>query len=147
MAEKIRRLVYLDALILQPGCAVLEGASVDSLNFYSSLKRENGGSGLIPIPPLSFFELEHSEHAAWLNRRLTGHPVMSFFTKLKLNHAVGNGLPVTYITCTDPYFGPTEPSRGIARGMPSWQHLDIATGHDAMISAPQELAQMLMMLL
>jgi hypothetical protein len=87
--------------------------------------------------------LADSEHANWLNRRLTPHPVLSFFGKLQLNNPLGNGRPVTYITCTDPYFDPTEPARKIALSMPGWQHLDIATGHDAMISAPQELARLL----
>jgi pimeloyl-ACP methyl ester carboxylesterase len=142
MAEKIRRLVYLDALILRPGTAVLEDATAESLAFFSSLKRDNGGSGVISIPPLSFFALEHNEHAEWLKRRLTPHPVLSFFSKLQLHNPLGNGRLVTYITCTDPYFDPTAPARKFAHDMPGWQHLDIATGHDAMISAPRQLAQL-----
>lgn len=143
IAGRLRRLVYLDALVLNSGSAVLDGASAESLQYYQSLRITNGGSGGIPVPPVEFFAVARGEQEEWLARRLTPQPVESFFGKLHLNNPPGNGLPATYIVCTDPYFAPTEPSRKLARGMPGWQFLDIATGHDAMVSAPRELAKLL----
>ncbi|HSB97259.1 MAG TPA: alpha/beta fold hydrolase [Spongiibacteraceae bacterium] len=141
--EKIGHLVYLDALILQAGAAVTDGGSPEMREVFSALRTANGGNGLINTPPVEFFALKTAAQALWVTRRLTPQPVESFFEKLNLNHPLGNGRPVTYITCTDPYFAPTEPSRAIARSMQGWNYLDIATGHDAMISAPEELAKLL----
>lgn len=143
IASKLRQLVYLDALVLPGGTAVLEGASPESRQYYESLRIANGGSGGIPVPPVGFFAVGSAEQEAWLERRLTPHPVESFFEKLMLEHPLGNGVPTTYIVCTDPYFSPTEPSRALAARQPGWRFVDIATGHDAMVSAPAELARLL----
>lgn len=143
ISEKLRHLVYLDALVLPGGTAVLEGASVESRQYYESLRIANGGSGGIPVPPVSFFDVGNAEQEAWLERRLTPHPVESFFEKLALQYPLGNGVPTTYIVCTEPYFSPTEPSRTLAAQQPGWRFVDIATGHDAMVSAPAELARLL----
>lgn len=142
ITDKIQHLVYLDALVLTAGSAVLDDASKESLEYYNSLRISNGGSGGIPVPPASFFAVA-SDQEEPLARRLTPQPVESFFGKLQLNNPLGNGLPVTYIVCTDPYFSPTEPSRELAHTMPGWRFRDIAAGHDAMISAPRELAALL----
>lgn len=141
--DAIAHLVYLDALVLQPGKAVLDGASNETLAFYESLRAGNDGPGAIPIPPIEFFAVYEQEQVEWLQRRLNPHPVETFFTKLRLQHPLGAGRPVTYITCTDPYFPQTEVFRNFAKTVPGWNQLDIATGHDAMVTAPEELAELL----
>ncbi len=141
--HRIRHLVYLDALVLPGGTAVLDGASEESRAYYDSLRIANGGSGGIPAPPVGFFAVANGEQEQWLGRRLTPHPVEAFFETLQLDNPVGNGIPATYIVCTEPFFAPTEPSRIFAATQPGWRFLDIATGHDAMISAPGELAELL----
>lgn len=143
IAGRLRHLVYLDALVIPGGSAVLDGGSPDSRQYYESLRTANGGSGGIPVPPVHFFDVGSVEQEAWLLRRLTPHPVESFLEKLELRHPLGNGLPATYVVCTAPYFAPTEPSRALAAQQPGWRMVDIATGHDAMISAPGELARLL----
>lgn len=141
--DRIRHLVYLDALVLPGGTAVLDGASTESRAYYDSLRIANGGSGGIPAPPVDFFAVANNEQEQWLERRLTPHPVEAFFDKLTLRNPLGNGIPTTYVVCTDPYFAPTEPSRKFAATLPGWRFVNIATGHDAMISAPRELAELL----
>jgi pimeloyl-ACP methyl ester carboxylesterase len=141
--DRIRHLVYLDALVLPGGSAVLDKASEESRAYYTSLRIENGGSGGIPVPPVDFFAVAPGEQEQWLTRRLTPHPVQAFFDKLVLRNPLGNGLSATYIVCTDPYFVPTESSRALAATIPGCRFIDIATGHDAMISAPRELAALL----
>jgi pimeloyl-ACP methyl ester carboxylesterase len=139
----IRHLVYLDALVIESGKAVTDGGSPEMREAFGALRIANGGNGLIDTPPIDFFALKTATQAQWVARRLTPQPVESFFSKLKLNHPLGNGRPVTYITCTDPYFKPTEPSREFAKTRPGWKHMDIATGHDAMVSAPEQLTRFL----
>ncbi|MBV1798163.1 hypothetical protein [Siccirubricoccus sp. G192] len=79
----------------------------------------------------------------WVRRRLTPHPAGTYDSPLVLRHPVGNGLPRTYIACTDPWYGPLEWARDWVRAQPGWNWQEIATGHDAMVTAPGELARML----
>ena len=55
---------------------------------------------------------------------------------------VGAGLPATYIVCAKPFYAPLEAARQRARAL-GWSMPEIATGHDAMVTAPQALADML----
>jgi hypothetical protein len=82
------------------------------------------------------------EQAAWLAPRLTPHPLSAFQSPLKLANRVTNGLPATYIVCTDPLYGPLQSSRDQARAL-GLRVVELATGHDAMVTAPRELAGLL----
>ena len=144
--ENIRHLVMLDGHILQSGSAVTDVAPVEVLDYYQRLRVKNGGSGAIPVPPIDFFGITEPAQIAWLEQNLTPQPVETFFTPLKLRHPLGAGLPVTYITCTEPEFRHTKAAREFARSIPEWHQLDIATGHDAMVSAPDKLAELLLAL-
>ena len=139
--EKIAQLIYLDALVLAPGSAVLEHAPEETLAFYRSRTRAEGGDGVIPCPPASFFGIDSPEQIAWLERRLTPHPILTFMTPLQLQNPLGNGRPAAYIVCTDPQFTQTEPSRALAKAQ-GWKFYEIATGHNAMMSAPRELVDL-----
>ena len=142
MPETIAHLVYLDALILQQGHAVLDTAPPETRDFCRSLLRSNGGSGVIPIPPLDFFAVADTAQCAWLTRHLTPQPVATFFSKIHLQRELGAARPVSYITCTEPYFSQTQFARDFVKTMPHWNQLEIATGHDAMVTAPRELADL-----
>ena len=79
----------------------------------------------------------------WVRRRLTPHPAGTYESVLRLDHPVGNGRPCTYIACTAPIYGALEASRQWVKRQPGWNWREIATGHDAMVTAPEELARML----
>ena len=75
-------------------------------------------------------------------RHLTPHPLATFATALKLKSSVGNGLPATYVTCTDPVYEPAIVCRQRAEEA-GWSIIELATGHDAMITAPLATANLL----
>ena len=56
--------------------------------------------------------------------------------------AYGNGLPATYIVCSDPIYGPLQASRDWVNAA-GWKTVEIRTGHDAMVKAPDGLADLL----
>lgn len=143
MAHALRRLVFLDALVLPPDSHVLYAAPAETQAYYQSLSRESGGSGLIPPPPAQFFGIENPAQAAWVGQHLSPQPLASFMSPLRFTNPPGAGLPVTYIRCTSPQFTEIDNSYARALAMPGWQHLELATGHDAMVSAPEALAAML----
>lgn len=142
--EKIRHLVYIDAVILQAGTSVLDAAPTEAASFYRSLLPEFGGSGAVPVPPIDFFGLSEEAQIEFVLPQLTPQPVKTFFSKQQLTQPLGAGRPVTCINCTEPYFRHANVSRLLAQTMPGWKHIDLATGHDAMISAPNDLAELLL---
>lgn len=143
MPERIRRLVLLDGHILQSGKAVTDVAPVEVLDYYQRLRVKNGGDGAIPVPPVDFFAVTEPAQVAWLEQQLTPQPVETFFSPLQLRQPFAAGRPVTYITCTAPYFHHTRVAREFAQSQPDWERREIATGHDAMVSAPEQVVALL----
>ena len=144
MPERIRHLVFLDAVILQPGAAVFDHAPSEALGFYRSLLPEFGGDGAVPVPPIDFFGVKDEQQIEFLLPRLTPQPVKTFFSKQQLQRPLGAGRGVTCIHCTEPYFRQGEAYRAYAESRTDWRHINLATGHDAMISAPQALSELLL---
>ena len=53
-------------------------------------------------------------------------------------------VPRTFVDCTDPAWPSIAPMRRRVRAEPGWRVVEIATGHDAMVSAPRALADVLL---
>lgn len=141
--ERIRHLVYLDALVIPSGTSPFDGMTPEAVAARRKAADSGGGIG-IPPPSAGAFGVPDGPDADWVERRLTPHPISSYESRLELAGPVGNGLPRTYICCTAPLYPALAQSRDWVRAQPGWTWLDIATGHDAMVTAPEELARMLL---
>jgi pimeloyl-ACP methyl ester carboxylesterase len=141
--QRIRHLVYLDSLILEGGQRVVDRMPPDLLSARLKAAEEATGGIGIPAPPPEAFAVSAPDDVAWLRRRLTPHPAGTYFSPLALGGPVGNGLPCTYVACVEPVYGPLESSREWVRRQPGWNWREIATGHDAMVTAPEALARLL----
>lgn len=142
MPQRIRQLIYLDSLIVQAGqCAfdLLEPAVVQGR---LQAAQANGSVWIAPPPP-AFFGVSDPEQQAFLQGRLTPQPLGSYTSALTLLHPVGNGLPAVYVHCTQPLYGGLTQTRDWVRAS-GMRELALATGHDAMVTAPQALAQLLL---
>ncbi len=142
MPERIKQLVYLDAVILENGQSVFGLLPKDVVEARTKAAQESSGGLTIPAPPPAAFGITDAAQAAWLAPRLTPHPFNTFTSPLKLGNKVGNGLPAYYVFCNDPVYGPLQASRDWVKknGM---KMVEIKSGHDAMAIAPQALADML----
>jgi len=67
----------------------------------------------------------------------------TYTSPLDIKGPVGNDLPRTYIACTNPSYAALEGSRKWVKAQQGRRWAEIATGHDAMVMAPEELARML----
>jgi pimeloyl-ACP methyl ester carboxylesterase len=142
MKERIARLIYLDGLMLESGQTPFSVPAREIVEARIKAAQESSGGVSVPAPPASAFGVLDARQAAWLEARLTAQPLSVFMSPLVLDHPVGNGLPVRYIVCTAPVYGPLEASRRWVRAQ-GWHITEIETGHDAMVSAPQRLADLL----
>ncbi len=52
--------------------------------------------------------------------------------------------PRTYVDCTSPALATVAPAKELVRSQPGWEVVQLATGHDPMVSAPAELAGVLL---
>lgn len=144
MAERIRHLVYLDSTILENGEAPFDVLGPEIRSARMQLAQESSGGLSVPPPAPAIFGVLDGLDADWVARRMTPHPFATYSDRLRLKNPPGNGLPRTYVVCTDPIYAPLSLSRQRVQGNPEWNWREIATGHDAMVSAPETLTRMLL---
>lgn len=140
MPQRIGHLVYLDAVVPLPGESWSSGHPAQT----QAQRREAiAATGSIPPADPSLFGLS-GEDAQWVARRQTSHPGGVYDDRLHFDAARIAALPRTFIDCNAPALATIAPMRERVRQQPGWQVHEIATGHDAMISAPDELLRLLL---
>jgi len=142
--ERIGQLVYLDSLIVQPGQTPYDTLPPEVMaQRRQGYEVVDGVRGFAP-PPVSVFGVpEDHQQAAWVRSHLTPQPECLYDSPLPIKGPLGNALPCTYIACTAPVIGSVVSSQAWAKQQPGWRWQELATGHDAMITAPEALADLL----
>lgn len=141
LPQRLRQLVYLDAIVVDSGQSALS-------IFSDAVQRERSRTidpegWRMAIPEPSKFGVTDPAQADWLRRRLTPHPLRAYSEPLQLRHPLGNGLRKTYIAVTNPWYPPLAAVRERVRRDGGWEWRELASGHDAMVMAPAALADLL----
>lgn len=142
--QRLRQLVYLDALLLEPGKSLFSDfppAVVEQR--LKAIRETGGGVGAAAALPPAAFGVKDPADAAWVARHLTPQPVGTYLQPLLLKAPLGNGLTKTYIECTGDPIATLEPTKARVRADAGWQLRTLATGHDAMVTAPAALSELL----
>lgn len=132
----LRHLVYLDAVVPHPGESWSSQHSAETVASRLAAARAAGGHA-IPAPDASAFGLE-GEDRAWVNRRQTPQPLAVYQDPLSFDRERLARVPRTFIDCTAPALATIAVMRERVRAEPGWRIIELATGHDAMISMPRE---------
>ena len=145
MPGRIRHLVYLDALILQPHQTPFGVLPPDVVQARRQGCAELDGVRCFMPPPVTAFGIP-ADHpmASWVQARLTPQPASLYDSPLHLSGPPGQGLPCTYVACTDPALPSVASSQAWARQQPDWCWRELTTGHDAMITDPDRVADLLL---
>jgi pimeloyl-ACP methyl ester carboxylesterase len=138
-AERIVRLVYLDAIIARSGES---WSSSHDENARQARRKDIAQGGALPPPPATAYGLT-GEDAAWVDRRQRPHPGGVYEDVLHFDEARVASLARTFVDCTSPALPTIAKSRQRVRSEPGWQVIELATGHDPMISAPAQLLDIL----
>ena len=136
----IERLVYVDAMVLASGYSVFESQPAAITRKRQEQVLTQGKGVAIPAPPLNAYGKLDSETVAWVNKRLTPHPVGTYEEKLVLINPLGNGCPRTYVDCTASPFEPLVDVKKQLRTQPGWNWVELDTHHDPMIVDPAALS-------
>ena len=143
LTDRLAHLVYLDASVPLPG----ESWSSPHPESVKVARRQAiAATGAIPPADPAVFGLS-GDDAAWVARRQRPHPGGVYEDPLHFDAARLAALPRIFIDCTAPALATIDESRRRVRGQPGWTLAEIATGHDAMISAPEDLLKILLAML
>jgi pimeloyl-ACP methyl ester carboxylesterase len=142
---RIRRLIYLDALIPEPGKTVFDILPPGAARGRRAAADATGAS--IAFPPPDDSALPPGELHDWTRARVRSQPLGTYTTPLHLADPPGHGLPVDYLAFTDPFNEALEPSRARARARAdapsSWTYEAWPVPHDAPLTHPDRLASWL----
>jgi pimeloyl-ACP methyl ester carboxylesterase len=136
---RVDRLVCLAANVPRPGRSLFEGWSAAGRQAVEQEARTTGAGWRWPLPDdlgAAGADLDR-DAVAWLRSRTVGQPLRTFAEPLHLVHP-DLDVPRTYIRCTAE--GTALPDEATGAG---WHIRELATGHWPMLSAPQDLAELL----
>jgi pimeloyl-ACP methyl ester carboxylesterase len=142
--ERLKLLVYLDAYVPDDGQSEVD---LWPAEMRAAIQADEAAArGLRQPPPPAIFGITDPEMADWVRARWTPQPLTTYTQPVPSGTARSAALPRVYIHCTG---GPTTstplfaPFAAKARA-DGWQVREMATGHVAMLTAPRELAGLLL---
>jgi len=140
---RLKKLVYLDALLVESGKSALSVNPKESQDVFTKTAMDFDKGLSIPAPSSAWFGVTDSLTIISTNARLTNQPYRTFTQPLILKHPYGNHLPLIYIACRKPELAVLEQYAQKTKKSKAWKYYELQTGHDAMINMPNELAALL----
>jgi pimeloyl-ACP methyl ester carboxylesterase len=143
-AERLAHLVYLDAFLPREGQSQMDLLGAEFLALFQEQARLHGDGWKLPSFPAERFGVTKEEDLAWVRPRLGLHPFKTKLDKVRLASPDAAKIARTYIYCSQPAIGPFGQFAERARAEAGWRYREIATGHDAMVTEPELLSELLM---
>jgi pimeloyl-ACP methyl ester carboxylesterase len=143
IADRLKGLVYLDAFVPESGQSLSSMAAPGRFETFKQLAIDAGDPLWIPKPDASFWSVIDPEDVAWLNRRLTAHPINTYTQAVEYSIALKEVGSLTYIHAAGNKIGQFDKYADQVKADPNW-HLDVVPcGHEVMVDMPDELVEML----
>lgn len=140
LPDRVGRLVYVDAVVPRSGESWSSGHDDKTR---AQRRQAIEAQGTLPAPDPAVFGLSGSD-AEWARRRMTAQPGSVYDDPLQFDEARIARLPRTFIDCTQPALATIAAMRQRVRAEPGWRVVEIPTGHDPMISAPDAFLKALL---
>jgi pimeloyl-ACP methyl ester carboxylesterase len=149
--QRIARLIYLDAVVLDRGMHAFSNYPPEeaAARIRAAEAATNGLAVPVPRPPLpDVWGIGHAGDPdyEWITRRMSPHPLRTYTTTLTLRNSIGNNLPRTYVYCTQPPHPALEMSRQLVRSWSGWDWIQLAAPHLCIITHPAEVTELLLTL-
>ncbi len=152
MPQRLKHLVYVDAVVPKPGESW--SSTHASATREARIAAAQGSSDFsFPPPDPSVFGLAAEDHD-WVQRRQTPHPGHTYQAPLQFDPRRVAGVARTFVDCVKPRLGTIDSIRPRVRDANFWDGawaggggirvVELATGHDPMVSAPEELTRLLL---
>ena len=146
LREQVAHYVFLDAGVPPDDCRYWSWsqphAEATRVSRRASIASE--GKGLfMPPPPASAFGITDEAQKNWVQTRLSPMPGSLYDSVIELHHGGSRGLRRTYVAATAPVYETMRPVHARLKTDPGWSFIELATGHDMMVSAPDEVVRLL----
>ena len=150
MGQRLRHLVYVDAVLPKPGESW--SSTQSSATQQQRLAAAQASHHFtFPPPDPEVFGLMDADRE-WVQRRQTPHPGNTYQAPLQFDAQRVAAVPRTFVSCTQPALATIAPSRLRARDPQFWNgawlpkahYVELQTGHDPMISEPAALVRILL---
>ncbi|HEU5322588.1 MAG TPA: alpha/beta fold hydrolase [Methylomirabilota bacterium] len=138
---RLGQLVYLDAFVPEAGRSLLDYVGPERAAALREAARAQGEGWRVPPFPPERYGVTSQRDTEWLSRRLVAQPLRTF--EQPLPAAGGERLRRTYVYCAKPAIGPFDQFAERLREDRKWTFHEVRTGHDAMVTAPGEIAKIL----
>ena len=99
LPERIKQLIYLDALVPDNGDSLLTLADNETAQFFVSQAQEKGYGWLIPPFPIDETDFADKNEINWYTSRLTPQALNSFSQKISFNKEVVSKIHTSFIHC------------------------------------------------
>jgi pimeloyl-ACP methyl ester carboxylesterase len=152
MGTRLKHLVYVDAVVPTPGES-WSSTHASATREARLAAAQASPDFAFPPPDASVFGLGAEQHA-WVQRRQTPHPGRTYQAPLDFDVRRVAAVPRTFVDCTAPALGTIDVIRQRVRDAKFWggawqggagaRLVELATGHDAMVSAPEALTGILL---
>lgn len=141
--SKLAHLVFLDGGFPTSGKSRLDTMTTRART--ARIEAANNSSGGLSVPPPvpELFGVSDPDDLDWLRRRMTPQPFGVDTSPQFLVNEIANGVPSTYVQHTDPVFPGTESAAEYARSRADWRFVALSGGHDAMVTNPSAVAELL----
>lgn len=142
LPDRIGHIVYLDAIVPTSGQSTWDVYLPDRVAALRAAARDEGDGWRVPAGRLSVdvYGLD-ADTARWISSKLTDQPIGTYEEKL-ISTTQAERLPRTYIDCTSVQTMPPA-LRERAEREPGWRLRELAAGHEAPITHPDEVVALL----
>jgi pimeloyl-ACP methyl ester carboxylesterase len=142
--QRLKLLVYLDAYLPNGGQSEADLLPAEMFSARQADAAAHGG--VIQPPPPAIFGVSDPQLEQWIKARMTPHPFSTYTEPVPVGDASSASIPGIFIHCTgNP---PTTPDlfaasadKARTRG---WQVINLDAGHLAMLTAPRQVADILL---
>jgi pimeloyl-ACP methyl ester carboxylesterase len=138
---RIAHLVYLDAVVPEAGKALLDYLGERAMAMREAAATQGEGWKVPPFAP-ERFGVTSQRDTEWLNKHLAPQPLRTLEQPLPAGGS--ERVKRTYVYCSKPATGTFDQFAERVRDDRRWTFHDVKTGHDAMVTAPGEVAKILM---
>lgn len=137
LSDRVSQRIYLDAFVGDNGDAAIDLLPEKIAGHYRESVQNSGFGWLIPTRSLEILGVTDDADLDWLRPRLTAHPWKTYTEQLNVT-GKHETVDATFVECVDwmRVFTP-QAEKAAARG---WATREIASGHEAMVTAPGQLA-------
>lgn len=142
MPWRLEQLIYLDAYVPEEGeceADLWPQEMKDEIKFNSAVS-----GGLRPPPSTEMMGINDPDLAEWVQKRITQHPMETYTQPVPKGNEQSKAIPRAFISCTAGPLASLFCRFADKARNEGWQVRDIETGHDAMLTAPDEVANHLL---